>query len=209
MKVIDCIQMTPEWWEARRGVPTASKFDKILTPTGKPTTGNARRGYICELIADSIEQLPPCFSSQGPIRGTNAMQNGIRTEPEARRWYAIDHDAVQEVGFCLTDDGRFGCSPDSLIGPDGLLEIKCPEVKTHIAYMLDGGKSLLADYRVQCHGQLYVTGRKWVDLLSYFPGYRPVLVRVEPDAYTQRLREALEGFYVEYQAALRLVKDAA
>jgi hypothetical protein len=34
----DVTQGSPEWLEARLGIPTASEFDKIITPTGKPST---------------------------------------------------------------------------------------------------------------------------------------------------------------------------
>jgi len=70
---------------------------------------------------------------------SRAMQDGIDMEPEARACYSfLAGGEVKQVGFCLSDDGRFGCSPDGLVGDDGGLELKCPLPKTHIKYLVEG-----------------------------------------------------------------------
>jgi hypothetical protein len=74
--------------------------------------------------------------------------------------------------------------------------MKCPELKTHAQYLAEN--RLPPEYRAQVHGCLIVTGRKWWDFLSYAPGLKPLLLRVEPDHYTQRLREALEEFWLRF-----------
>jgi hypothetical protein len=197
MKTHMMLQYSPEWWEIRRGVPTASQFDKILTPTGK--LSSQATAYIDELIADRFV-LNPNFMTERPM--TRAMANGTDMEPEARRWYAMEHPErrVVQVGFCVTDDGRFGCSPDALVGDDGVLELKCPLGKTHVGYLREG--LLPADYRPQCHGHLIVTGRPWVDFVSYAPGLPPFSIRVTADSYTEKLRSALDVFWEQYQATL-------
>lgn len=194
MKTFMCVQNSPEWWELRRGVPTASNFDRIITPKTGALSKSAD-ALICELIADSRRG---CMPEEGPI--SRPMQNGIDTEPEARRWYEMEKGIdVRRVGFCLTDDDRFGCSPDALVGEDGGLELKCPELKTQAAYLLAG--ELPAEYRPQVHGCLIVTGRAWWDFLSYAPGLPPLLIRVTPDAYTDALRKALDDFWAKLEAA--------
>lgn len=206
MRIIDCIQATPEWWEARRGLPTASAFDRILTSTGKPSA--QADGYICELIADTAMQLPQYFSGRGrPV--TKAMTNGTDSEPEARRYYEMLKDTqVRQVGFCLHDSGLFGCSPDALVGDDGVLELKVPELKTQAHYLMKPG-SLLADYRQQIHGHLIVTERKWCEVLSYSHGLDPLVIRVEPDAYTETLMDALMKFCDKLaEAKKKLLKGA-
>lgn len=197
MRVIECRQLTPEWWEARRGVPTASQFGRILTPkTLKPSA--QADAYIDELIGDLVSLNPPVFSQNGY---TAAMTAGREFEPEARRFYEMERGVdVREVGFVMDDLGRFGCSPDGLVGDDGGLELKCPLPKTHAGYLREGG--LPVEYAPQVHGSLVVTGRAWWDFLSYAPGLPEVLVRVTPNEYTEALREALEVFWARYMEAM-------
>lgn len=200
MIVHRCEQYTAEWFTLRRGVPTASAFDKIITPkTGKLAA--AHEGYVCELIADLCRLDYP-----GERAATPAMRNGTLTEPEARRFYEMERD-VEQVGICFSDDGRFACSPDGLVGDDGLLELKCPEPKTHVGYLL--ANDLPTEYVAQVHGQLIVTGRKWVDFMSYCPGFRPLLVRVEPCEFTDKLRDVLEEFWPRLQRAKAVVRGEA
>lgn len=128
-------------------------------------------------------------------------------EPEARRYYEFHSGCdVQRVGFCLSACGRFGASPDALIADDGLLELKNPTAEVQVRYLLDGG--LPEVFKPQTHGQLIVTGRKWVDLLSYHPGLPKLLIRVEPDEFTEKLRGYLEQFWTLYQELLtRITKE--
>lgn len=200
MKIHDCQQGSREWFALRRGVPTASNFGKLITAkTGKLSA--SADDYICELIAElhflGAHEDPPVSA---------AMRHGIDCEPEARKWYSLDKNQdVKQVGFCMDDDGRYGCSPDGMVGDDGLLELKCPQGKTQVAYLLDGG--LPSEYRAQVHGQLIVTGRQWCDFLSYCPGLPPLLLRVEPDEYTDQLRKALVVFWERFQKLLTQIQN--
>ncbi len=197
MKIIECEQLSTLWWEARRGIPTASAFDRIIQPK-KGLISASADGYVAELIAEAYVLPPPDQRPQ-----SRAMQNGVECEPEARSFYALDTGAdVQKVGFILDDNGAFGCSPDSLVGEDGVLEIKCPMPKTHVEYWLAGG--LPSDYLPQCHGELIVTGRKWLDFMSYCPGMPPFVVRIEPNEFTDKLRAVMLEFYRRYTEAKQL-----
>jgi YqaJ-like viral recombinase domain len=136
---------------------------------------------------------------------SHAMQYGIDTEPEARQWYATyTRNSVRRVGFVTTADGRFGCSPDGLIEPDGGLELKCPLLKTHVGYLRDGG--LPSEYKCQVHGCLAVTGAKWWDFVSFCHGAPPILIRVEPDDFTKALRDALDLFHERYDAEWKRIE---
>lgn len=174
MKIIQVQQGSDAWLQARLGIPSASNFDKVITAKGlKPSASQA--GYIAALAAEWFLRTPLDDAHSG------FMDRGTEMEPEAAKWYAFDTDAdVTEVGFCLTDDGLAGCSPDRLVGADGLLEIKCPGAKKHMDYLLHGG--LREDYWMQVQGQLWVTGRKWCDLMSYHPTIPVVKERILPDA---------------------------
>lgn len=204
MLIFECEQRSPEWFAARKGVPTASQFDRILTPaTGKPSS--SQRDYICELIADSLSH-----AAAGPKDEyiSPAMRNGIITEPEARNWYEMECGLdCRRVGFCVTDCGRFGMSPDALVGEDGGLELKCPTGKVHASYLLGG--VLPNEHKVQVHGELLVSGRRWWDFVSYHPGMEPFRIRVTPDGYTELLRKELENFWTAYQNALLKIRGDA
>jgi len=195
MKIIECKQGTPEWFAARVGKVTASVMDRIITPkTGKPSA--QQHGLICEMLADESMGGAP----DGVEFMSRAMEHGVTVEPEARRWYAFDADAdVEQVGLCVSDCGRFGCSPDGLVGEDGGLELKCPLAKTHIGYILAGG--LPDDYKAQVHGSLIVTGRSWWDFVSYCYGLPAFKVRVVRDDFTAALEAELLAFWPRYTEA--------
>lgn len=201
MRIIECIQKSPEWWRARKGVPTASAFNCIVTPA-KFAQSAQRESYACRLVAEQFDK----FYSISPEFKTMAMEEGNQLEPEARKYIEFYRGyKVEEVGFCLDDDERFGCSPDGLIGDDGCLELKCPQPATHVRYLDKGG--LPDDYAPQCHGHLIVTGRSYVDFMSYAPGLPPHLVRVEPNEKTEILRKELAEFWTLYQEILERVKQ--
>lgn len=193
MIVHRCTQGSPEWWELKRGVPSASNFSRIITSRGKLSA--QAEGYAAELCSE-IKSLNPKFFTS---RGTEAMRHGATVEPEARRFYEMERSVdVDQVGVCFTDDERFCASPDGLVEDVGCLELKAPLPKTHAQYLLKG--ELPAAYRQQVHGQLVVTGLAWVDFLSYCPGLDPLLVRVTPDEFTELVRKALEEFWGTFQS---------
>jgi hypothetical protein len=112
---------------------------------------------------------------------STAMTRGIEVESEAISFYELTNDVkVERVGLCYLDEQKkVGASPDGLVGDDGMIEIKCPEIHTHVSYLINGGLEMA--YFQQCQGQLFVTGRRWVDLVSYYPGLKPLIIRVERD----------------------------
>ncbi len=200
MILVDCKQYDDRWWEERRGRPSASNFHRILTPK-KWEFAAAVEKYAIDLIAELYDWN---YGPQDEYQ-TAAMRNGTILEPEARRYYEFRTDAiVDHVGCCLTDDKRFLCSPDGLVGDDGGLEAKCPIAATQIRWLLDGG--LPAEHKAQVHGGLIVTGRKWWDFLSHCPGLPPILIRVEPDKDTEKLAAALDDFWDLYQVMLAQIK---
>jgi len=206
--VHDVKQGESEWSRARLGIPTSSRFDSILTPkTLKPAKGD---GYLLELLTAWALGVSP---NDG---GSPWTQRGTDLEAEGRRAYSWETGAdVAEVGFVTDDLGRYGASPDGLVGTDGLLEIKSPSAKAHIGYLLDPD-SLVQTYRCQVQGQLYVMReeREWCDLYSCHYQDRPdrdelpsVRVRVTLDPeWVEAFEPALEAFLVrldEGKARLR------
>ena len=181
MIISEHAQGTPGWFADRAGIPTMSSIDKIITSTGKPSAQS--EGYMNTLLAEWMT------GAKQSIKQTEWMARGVELEPEARLAYEImSGNEVQEVGFCFKDDSKLvGCSPDGLIGDDGMLEIKCPAPGTHVGYMLKA--KLPTTYVQQVQGQLWVAGREWADFVSYSPDMDSVIIRVEKD---EKFHEALD-----------------
>lgn len=199
MNILTDEQYSPAWWQARRGVPSASNAAKVYTSQGKASASQSQ--YIADLIA---EHYDPCYGVVSDYQSA-AMKNGSMMEPESRRYYEFDTGLkVQEVGFCVTDDGRFGCSPDGLVGDDGGLECKSPQHNTQVKYLLAG--KVPAEYLPQVHWSLVVTGRAWWDFISYAVGLPKLVVRVERDDYTEAMAAEMGRFYDKYQKALNAIR---
>lgn len=201
MKIIECEQGTPGWVEARLGIPTASRFDKIITPKTLKLSKSADM-LICTLIA---EKLLGQFQDN---EESDWMNRGSNLENVAADDYAFTHDVdLQRVGFCTTDDGLIGCSPDRLIvGQRAGLEIKNPSAAKHISYLLNPD-SLLDAYRCQVQGCLWVTDFDYWDLMSYHPYLPRVIVRCKPDrTFNAAIDIAMYGEYEEVGFLKRLEK---
>ena len=199
MKVLDVEQGSREWVEARLGIPTASAFKRIVTSTGKLSA--QREAYQAELLSEWV------FGEPAKDFDTAWTERGKVLEPDARRYYSFHTDAeAQTVGFCLRDDGIAGCSPDGLVNPEGLLELKCPREDTHLLYLARG--VLPTDYKAQVQGQLWVTGRAWADFMSYCPELPPFLIRVEPDPKFQAaLDDHMPTFHAELMSGRARLLD--
>lgn len=173
MLVHNVEQGSPEWHACRLGIPTASAFDKIITAKGE--SSKQADGYANELLAEIM-----AGESLEGFEGTPWMNRGKELEAEAVQYYELQRDIeTVKIGFVTTDDRTAGCSPDRLVGEDGLLEMKIPKPKNHVEYLLS--PKIDRDYYPQIQGQLFVTGRAWVDIMSYHPKLPPVIVRVKRD----------------------------
>ncbi len=197
MKIHPVTQGTPEWLELRLGIPTASEFDAIISPLWKVREGEGVKTYLYKKIVEKV-----CRHIEEDFGGGFAMEQGSILEHEAIPWFELMHDTtVQRVGFCTTDDGRVGCSPDGLIGEDGGIEIKCPLPHTHLKYLMAG--TLPNDYAAQVHGSMYVTGRPWWMFVSYSRKFPALVLKVKRDEKIQAaLKTALDGFLEEFDKQL-------
>ena len=202
------VQGSPEWKAERVGNATASRFDDVQA---KVKVGEAK-GRIKYRVQLATERL-----TGNPVEGYQnaAMQWGIATEPEARMNYeAARGVVVEEVGFVKHPKiPNCGASPDGLVGSDGMVEIKCPESTTHLTWMEAG--VLPSEHVAQIQGQMWVTGRQWVDFVSYDPRFpenlRLFIVRVpRDDAYIKDLEAEVRVFLAGVDAMVaRLLKRAA
>lgn len=185
LQIFDFEQGSDAWFQARKGVPTASNFAAIIAKG----EGKTRRSYLLKLAAEAITgELTEAYTNPH-------MERGKVMEDEARALYAFAQDVEpMPVGFMRR--GRAGCSPDSLVGDNGLLE-----VKTKLGHLqldvLDKGK-LPSEHVAQVQGQLWISGRQWCDFVSYWPRLPPFIVRVERDEkYIENLRQSVADFVAE------------
>ena len=182
-------QRTPEWFEARRGVVTASRVGKHVLAATKAAR-EATSKLVDEVLADALTPEQTATADK-PEFSTYWMSRGVRLEPFAREEYErITENQVEEVAFCLHESGAFGCSPDGLVNDrSGGLEIKCPEPRIHIAYLRAG---VVPDqYVMQLEASMAVTGLPWWDFISFCPGLSPLILRTERSETTEQTLRAL------------------
>lgn len=207
MKIHQCIQGEAEWMQVRLGKVTASELDNLVTPQFAIRKGETPHTYLCRKLAEGIKNRP----LEDEMFATFDTEQGQILEDEARKLYCFSYkpkgERLIDAGFVEHDDGRFGCSPDALIGEASGLEIKCPKFKTHVKYLLAG--ELPDEYAAQVHGSIYATGRSsWV-FMSYARGFAPLVVTVQRDeAICAKIADALAQFYARYDEAMQKLKNA-
>jgi len=174
MLALDIDQRSDDWRAWRLGQPTASKASQLVTSAAAPSKSMA--SYADELAADLFAGNPI-----GGFAGNRHTERGLELEPVARAAYAYTHDVdVIEAGFVSDALCRFGCSPDGLVGNDGLLEIKCCEAKGHVKALLYWREKHRPppDYVPQAAFQMLVTDRAWCDIYYYHPDLPSIAMRV-------------------------------
>ena len=98
-----------------------------------------------------------------------------------------------------------GCSPDGLVGVDGMIEIKSTEPDLLIE-LLDSGRAP-TQHMAQIQGNLWITGRDWCDLVIGWPKLPLFTVRVKRDEpYMANLRRELERFNQELNEMVGRIK---
>ena len=201
MKIITADQGTPEWFAARLGKATGSRFSDVLAG-GK---GLTRKAYAVQLALEIVT------GKQAETFTNQAMLDGTEREPIARALYeAHTGNFVDEVGFCRHDSIECGVSPDGLIDEDGGLEIKCPKASTHAGYLAIPAEP--STYTAQIQGCMWVTGRSWWDFVSYHPDFpenaQLIVRRVKRDSdYIVKLEQAVKAFRNEVMEEVSIIKN--
>lgn len=198
LEVFDFEQNSPEWYQIRSGIPTASMFDVIVKADGTPRKSQQRTTYMMELAGEIVTGEPvPSFTSA-------ATERGHDMEPDARNMYSFITGAEpHQVGFLRNGDK--GCSPDSLIDETGMLEIKSKLPKLAVACIYND--EFPPEHKAQCQGALLVSEREWIDLAVYWPGLPLFIKRAERDEeYLQNLSNSLDQFNEELAAVVEKVR---
>lgn len=204
------IQGTTEWKLLRAGKATASRIKDIIAKT-KTGYSTSRENYLTELVIERFGVISESFINA-------AMQHGTETEPYARHEYELRNGVmIDEIDFVNHPTiSMAGASPDGLIG-DGLIEIKCPDSKTHFNYLV--ANVVPEQYKPQMAWQMACTGAKWCDFVSFDnrvpEGLQYFEIRYErDDAYIAMLEKEVTSFLDEVSAKHQqlneiLIKKAA
>lgn len=206
LRIMDVVQGSDEWLEARRGIVTASTVGRLITAkTIKPASNDHSRALTAQLVAERITGW-----SEEPYV-SHDMLRGSLDEPVARALYAEHYGVtVDQVGLMVRDDWGFkiGYSPDGLVGDDGLIEIKSRRPKQHLATIL--ADEVPAENMAQIQCGLLVADRQWCDYISYCGGMPMWVKRVEPDprwheailTAVKQFEEAASEMVARYEAAV-------
>lgn len=197
-QIIECEQGTDEWHRARMGIPTASEFKTIIGVKKDAREKITRDTYMRKLAGEILTGDP--MESY-----TNAhMERGKVMEEEARNFYAFMHDTEpQRVGFIR--NGNCGCSPDSLIGDKGALEIKTALPHILADHILKD--AFPSEHRAQTQGVLWIAEREWIDLAVYWPRMPRFVKRAFRDeAYIADISAAVDQFNAELQEMVEKIR---
>ena len=192
MIILDCIQGDEVWHGERNAIPTSTGIEKIVTSTGKLSSQSD--AYMNKLLSQYVEPAANDDSYR-----SSSMDRGNELEPQARELYqSITGHLVEEVGGIWFDENK-----DMLCSPDGLirlikrgLEIKNPELHTHIGYVRAG--VLPTKYIIQVQSGMMFSGYKTWDFMSNHPNFRPLIITVHRDEkLITKIRESVLAFNMQ------------
>lgn len=206
MITLNLEQGTPEWKAARAGKVTASRVADVMA---KIKTGEAaaRRDYKAQLVAEILTGTP-----QDDAFTNDAMRWGTEQEPFARAAYETTRGVlVDQVGLVIHPTiERGAASPDGIVDPDGLVEIKCPKTATHLSYLMAG--TVPSQYQPQMLWQMACTDARWCDFVSFDPrlpeDLQLFVVRFNRDqARIDEMEAEVKAFLAEVDATLTRLRS--
>jgi hypothetical protein len=187
----DCQQNTEEWLNLRLGHFTASSAKDLFL---KPETA----GYMNCISRVLYEKKTGVLLSENKYN-SKSMDIGHEREYLAIEQYeSLTFTKIHNGGFCELNEW-IGCSPDGLIGDEGMIQVKCPDFSTIVEYNKTG--KLPLSYLRQMQFELMVTGRKWNDFYVFYPLIEPFIIHVE------RNEELIKDIEKRVNEAVQEVKD--
>ncbi len=179
-----------------KGHLSASSFEQLMKPTDlkKGVYGDGCMTLAWEIALSRIDvEAPEAYGA--------AIDWGNEHEWAAAEKYMELKlsEAVPAEYICHPELKNVGGTPDRLVGSDGVVEIKCPHNPVNHAKNRATAEQYHDKYKAQCQGYLWLTGRKWVDFVSYDPRYPEELQlsvhRFERDEeYITLLESRVKGF---------------
>ena len=196
--ILQCAQGTPEWAQARLGIPTASMFSAVLAAAKDGKERKTRDMYLRKLAGEILTG-----ESMDNYQDAN-FERGKQMEAEARDFYAFTTDEIiEQVGFIR--NGAKGCSPDSLIGSAGMLELKTAFPHILIDKILRD--EFPPEHRAQCQGNLMVAEREYIDLAIYWPKMPMFTKRAyREDGYIAKLSDEINAFNAELHELVEKIR---
>jgi len=193
-------QGTEEWLKKRLGKITGSTIHKIMSLKENSST---RAKLLQDLTLERISGSPTKNIVTGP------MARGLELESEARNAYELKNQKVILTGFINHPTIKeAGASPDGLVGEDGIIEIKCLNIKNHNEIV--NKQTLPKQYNLQIQFQLACTNREWCDFVAYHPeSDHPLYVkRVLPEYdLIKEIHEKAIIFVGEVEEKYRAMKE--
>lgn len=188
MKIFELPHNSTEWFAARLGRATTSRFGEIITPKKRELSASHLPYALC-LIHEMKTGEPTEKFEQ-----SYWMERGSLLEAEAGKLYEFETDTnLMRGGFITNDAETLGASPDRRVGNDGFVEIKCPAPWNHLEHLRS--KVINPNHMPQVQGQLLIGEREWVDWFSYHPEYQPSRIRTYRDeAFIADLKLRLDEF---------------
>jgi len=200
----DMPQGSDSWFNIKRGKPSSSMFGSLITGTGKPSKSMPE--YAAALALETFLGVPV----DDGFKGNKYTDRGTELEPLSNSDYEMTRQVkIQPVGFITDDLMRWGSSTDGLVGEDGIVEFKNLIAKTFWKLYLACKKHNVTppSYIPQLQGELFVTGRKWVDIVFYHPQFEPIIHRHYPiPSYHETLKKQLMACIAERNNLLKLAR---
>jgi hypothetical protein len=183
------------WREVRCGVVTCSEFSQLLAKG----QGKTRRTLLLKKAGERITGNPSESYSN------DHMDRGKEQEATARVLYVAHTGAeITECGFMK--NGNVGYSPDGLVSENGLIEIKSRLAHIQADTLLSD--SVPSENIAQIQGGLWISGREYLDYVSFCPGMPLFIKRVEPDKkYIANLEVEIALFEAELQKVIAQITD--
>lgn len=208
MTIHDVEQRSHAWLALRLGRVNSSDAADLLATTRSGGEAAARRDLRLSVCCERLTGRVP---EAGYVNAE--MQRGVDCEPLALAAYEAETGAmVESVGYVTHDELMAGYSPDGFVGDFGLLEVKCPKTTTHLKYLRDS--RVPPDYFPQLQHALFVTGRAWIDFVSFDDRLPDALqffcVRLNrEDAKLADYERSLRAFLAEVDTELEALQTMA
>lgn len=184
LQIFHCEQGSDEWFDLRKGIPTASEFSAVLSKDSK-----VRDTYMRKLAAERIIGAPT-ESYTNPN-----MQRGKDMEPRALADYAyVTGTTPERIGFARNFNA--GCSPDALVGKTRVVEIKT--IWPHLLIAHIQRDEFPNEHMAQCQGALWILEREEIDISLYWPAMPAFIKSMRRDeGYIRQLADAVARFNYE------------
>lgn len=198
MEILTCTQGDDAWFAARIGSIGGSSIADVVAGG----QGKMRKNLMYRLAGEIL-------SGEKYIDYTNAhMARGIEQESAAREMYSfITDNQVEQVGL-IKETAQTHHSPDGMVNPDGIIEIKCVIPSVHIETIISD--SVPPGYVKQIQWGLHICQRQWCDFISYSPTIqdRPIWIKRmgRNEALIKDMADGADKFLIEMAMIIRKIK---